>query len=112
MCLTEFNNWLANDGIKGNAMKVKTTVHIYHTHYSWEKKAKFQVFSLKMDDTEHYTYIGEQEIEIEVPNNYDPRAQKIAALQARKQKVMADYQKTVTEINARISELQAIEHTA
>jgi hypothetical protein len=105
-------DWLANDGTKGTEMKVKTTVHIYHTHYSWEKKAKFQVFSLKMDDTEHYTFIGEQEIEIEVPDNYDPRAQKIEALQKQKQKIMADYQKTVTEINDRISKLQAIEYTA
>jgi hypothetical protein len=30
-------------------------------------------------------------------------------LEKHKQKVMADYQKTVTEINARISKLQAIE---
>jgi len=90
-------------------MKVKTIVHVYHTQYSWEAKAKFEVFSLKMDDTEHCTYVGNQEIEIEVPDKYDPRAQKIAALEAQKKQVMADYQKTVNEINARISKLQAIE---
>jgi LmbE family N-acetylglucosaminyl deacetylase len=93
------------------AMKVKTTVHIYHSQYSWEAKAKFQVFSLKMDDTEHMTYVGEQEIEIDVPEAYDPRAQKIAALEAHKKQVMADYQKTVDQINERISKLQAIEYT-
>jgi hypothetical protein len=97
---------------QGNAMKVKTTVHIYHSQYSWEAKAKFQVFSLKMDDTEHMTYVGQQEIEIEVPEGYDPRAQKIAALEAQKKKVMADFQKTLTDINARISNLQAIECNA
>jgi hypothetical protein len=62
-----------------------------------------------MDDTEHYTYVGDQEIEIEVPDGYDPRAKKIAALEEKKKKIMADYQKTVTEINAKISKLQAIE---
>ncbi len=92
-------------------MKVKTTVHIYHSKYSWERKAKFQVFSLKIDDTEHMTYVGEQEIEIDVPESYDPTAQKIAALEAHKKRVMADYQKTVNEINDRISKLQAIEYT-
>ena len=90
-------------------MKVKTIVHVYHSQYSWEKEARFSVYPFKIDDTDHLTYVSTKEIEIEVPDNYDPRAQKIAALQAQKHKIMADYQKTVTEINARISELQAIE---
>ena len=93
-------------------MKIKTTVHIHFQKYSWEEKGEFQVFCCKLDDAEHRTYVGEQEIEIEVPDNYDPRAQQIAALEKQKQKVMADYQKTVTEINERISKLQALEFTA
>jgi hypothetical protein len=93
-------------------MKVKTTVHIYHAQYSWEKEARFQIYSLKIDDTEHMTYVSTQEIEIEVPDNYDPRAQKIEALEKQKQKVMAEFHKTVTDINEKISKLQAIEYTA
>jgi hypothetical protein len=90
-------------------MKIKTTVHIHFSQWSWETEGQFQVFSCKLEDDEHRTYVGEQEIEIDVPDDYDPRAQKIAALEKHKQKVMADFQKTVTEINARISKLQAIE---
>ena len=93
-------------------MKVKTTVHIHYNQYSWESKGDYTVFSCKLDDTESRTYVGEQEIEIEVPDDYDPRAQKIAALEKHKQKVMADYQKTVDQINERISKLQALEYTA
>jgi hypothetical protein len=93
-------------------MKIKTTVHIHHSQYSWDKEGEYQVFYVRLDDCEHRTYVGEQEIEIDVPDDYDPRAQKIAALEKHKQKVMADYQKTVTEINERISKLQAIEYTA
>ena len=93
-------------------MKIKTIIHIYHTQYSWDESGIYEVLSFKTANTEHRTYVGEQEIEIELPDNYDPRAQKIEALQAHKLKVMADYQKTVTEINARISKLQAIEHAA
>lgn len=92
-------------------MQVKTTVHIHFQKYSFDEKGEFQVFSFKLDDAEHRTYVGEQEIEIEVPDNYDPRAQQIAALEKQKQKVMADYQKMVTEINERISNLQALEYT-
>jgi hypothetical protein len=93
-------------------MKVKTTVHIFYSKYSWEEKGEYLVFYAKIDDAEHRTYVGEQEIEIDVPDDYDPRAQKIAALEKHKQKVMADYQKTVDQINERISKLQAIEFSA
>jgi hypothetical protein len=90
-------------------MKVKVTIYIFYSQYAWEEKGEYLVFYAKIPDDDARTYVGQQEIEIEVPDNYDPRAQKIAALEKHKQKVMADYQKTVTEINARISELQAIE---
>ncbi len=93
-------------------MKVKITAHIYHTQHSWEKTGSYQVMYGKLDDCEYRTYVGEQEVEIEVPDNYDPRAQKIAALEKHKQNVMAEYHKTLTEINDRISKLQAIEYTA
>lgn len=93
-------------------MKVKTTIHVYYNQFSWQEKGDYTVFSCKLEDNEHRTHVGDQEIEIEVPDNYDPRAQKIAALEKHKQKVMADYQKTVDQINESISKLQAIEYTA
>jgi hypothetical protein len=92
-------------------MKIKTKLHIYFCKYSWETEGKFVPFAYPVDSAD-YTFVREQEIELEVPDNYDPRAQQIAALEAQKQKVMADYQKSVTEINDRISKLQALEHTA
>jgi len=70
------------------------------------------VLSCQLNDTSERTYVGTQEIEIDVPENYDPRAQQIAALQELQAKASADYQKTVTEIQRRISELQALEYTA
>jgi hypothetical protein len=93
-------------------MKVKIKAHIHYNKYRWDDKGEFEVFSFKFDDDDHRTYVGEQEIEIDVPDEYDPRAQQIAALEKQRQKVMADYQKTVTEINDRISKLQALEFTA
>jgi hypothetical protein len=92
-------------------MKIKTTIHIHHQKFEWEKEPEYLVFSCKMDDNDYRVHICEQEIEIEVPDDFDPRAQQIAALEKQKQKVMADYQKTVTEINDRINKLQAIEHS-
>ena len=93
-------------------MKIKTTIHIHFQKYTWEDKGEFQIFSFKLEDSDYRTYVGPQEIEIEVPNDYDPRAQQIAALEKQRTKVMADYQKSVMEINDRISKLQALEYTA
>ena len=93
-------------------MKIKTTVHVHFQKYSWQKEGKFQVYSCQLDDTEERTYVGPREIEIDVPEDYDPRAQQVAALEAMKQKVMADYQINVMAINDRISKLMALEYTA
>ena len=93
-------------------MKIKTTVHIHFQQNSWENEGKFIVFYCHLDDTKDRTYVGAQEIEIEVPDSYDPRAQQVAALETLKKKVMADYQKSVMDINHRISKLLALEHTA
>ena len=87
-------------------------MHLYYTKYHWDDEGYFELYPFKADDNEHRSYIGERQVEIEVPDNYDPRAQQIVALEKKKQQVMADYQKTVTEINARISNLQALEYTA
>lgn len=92
-------------------MKVKTTVYIHYSRWSWEESGTYQVFSCKLEDDAHRTFVCEQEIEIDVPDNYDPLAQKIAALEKLKRKALADYQKTVADINERISKLQAITYT-
>ena len=110
--MNQVNNWLANDGNKGNAMKVKTTIHVFFCKYSWETKGEYLAFYAKVDDDQNHTYVNSQEIEIEVPDNYDPTAQQLAALQKEKDKAQEEFSKKVASINERISKLQAIEYTA
>jgi len=93
-------------------MKTTMTAHLHYLKYTWEEKGEFELFTCKFNDDEHRTYIGEREVVVEVPDDYDPRAQQIAALEKQKQKVMADSQKTITEIDGKISNLQALEYTA
>ena len=93
-------------------MKIKTTIHVYYSKFVNDYKGGFQVLSFLAPDDDYRVWVSEQEVEIEVPENFDPRQLQIAALEARKIKAMADYQKTVTEINDRISKLQALEYTA
>lgn len=93
-------------------MKIKTIVYVYFQKYTWQDQGTYQVFSHKYDDDENRTLVNEQEIEVEVSEDYDPMAQKIAALESQKEKAMSDYNDTVMEINIRISKLQALEYTA
>jgi hypothetical protein len=93
-------------------MKIKLTAHIHYKKYDWDETGEYEIWFAKLDDDAIRTYVGAQEVEVEVPENYDPRSQQIAALQRQRGKAMADYQKTVDEINDRISKLQALEYTA
>ncbi len=92
-------------------MKIKTTVYVHYQKYGWDNAGTYQVYSFKASDDDTRTFVCEQEIEVEIPDNYDPTAQMIAALEAEKEKAMSDYNKTVMEINTRISKLQALEYT-
>ena len=93
-------------------MKIKAIIHIHFVKYSWETQGRFEAMYYQVKDDVDFSYVGPQEIEIDVPDNFDPRPAQIAVLEAQKQKVMADFQKSVTDINRRISELNALEYTA
>ena len=92
-------------------MKIKTTVHVYYSKFANDYKGGFQVLCFKAPDDDYRVWVSEQEVEIDVPEDFDPRQLQIAALEARKAKAMADYQKSVTDINDRISKLTALEYT-
>ena len=97
--------------LKESQLKIKATAHIHYAKWDWKDEVRYLVCPYKLEDTTAIAYIGEHEIEFEVPDDFDPRARQIAALEKKKQKAMADYQKTVTEINEQISKLQALEYT-
>lgn len=47
-------------------------------------------------------------VTLPIPEDFNPVAVEVGALEARKLKALADYQRTVAEINTRLSKLQAI----
>lgn len=55
--------------------------------------------------------VREQSIEVDVPDDFDPRPDLIKGLKEKERKARADFQATLTEIQRRISELEAIEYT-
>ena len=57
-------------------------------------------------------FVKEHTTTVEVPDDFDPRPQQIAALEAAKQKARAEFQARITEIDRQIQSLLAIEGAA
>jgi hypothetical protein len=89
--------------------------YLYHVHYDFELQDEFRVlFNHSADMGKHsheWTVIREHSFEVEVPDDFDPRPQQIASLEAQKQMVRAELGKRITEIEEQISRLQAIEYS-
>ena len=93
-------------------MKKVIKMYVYFSKYSYDKVGTFVAYSFRTPDTADLTLVCEQDVEFDVPKNYDPTAQKIAALQAAKAKAQEDFNKSVYQINELISKLQALEYTS
>ena len=66
-------------------MKATIKGHITHTKYAWDDKPTFSFYTFDASD-EHTVNVMEHEFEIEVPDDFDPRPGKIAALKEKKEK--------------------------
>ena len=77
----------------------------------YQKKWRPRLLPYKGNDSVDRIYAGERLIDVDVPDNFDPTAKVIGCLEAQKLEALAEYQKTVADLNRRISELQAIEYT-
>ena len=94
------------------SMKKAIKMYVYFSKYSFDKVGTFDAYSFRTPDTANLTLVCEQDIEFDVPENYDPTAQKIAALQAQKAKAQEDFNNSVFQINELISKLQALEYNS
>ena len=59
-----------------------------------------------------YVTVMPHSIEVDIPDDFDPRNAQVEMLKAEKQKAMADFQALVTSIDRKISELTALEYVA
>jgi len=57
-------------------------------------------------------FVKEHLTTVEVPDDFDPRPQQVAALEAAKQKARAEFQERITETDRQIQSLLAIEGAA
>jgi len=93
-------------------MKITKTVYIFLTQWAWQDTADYEVYSFKIGDTDFRTFVCEQTVELDVPDQYDATAQKIAALNAEAEELTEKYLKDVEALRVKVSNLQALEYTA
>lgn len=86
--------------------------------YRWDDQPSFTFipsnYKPSADYTEYRTFapVMEHTLVFDMPADFDPRPEQIAALEEQKREITAKFQAAVTEINARISKLHAIEYAA
>lgn len=85
--------------IKGHVY-AGTTAHAVSPH-------RFTFYGAKID-FDWLLYVGEHSFTYEVPAGWNPVAVEVAALEDQKKKALEDFQRTVAQINERLSKLQAI----
>lgn len=81
-------------------------------NYRAEKVWHPVLWCAKVDDNDERVFIGEQSFAVDVPDNFNPVPAQVAALEEEKRAALAAYQKTVAQINERLSKLLAITHEA
>lgn len=70
---------------------------------------KPDLWAHKAPDSESRIFLREVGVEVEAPDDFNPVPAQVAALEAEKAQALAEYQKTVVEINERLSKLLCIQ---
>ena len=93
-------------------MKIKLQLFVYYDKWDFETEASYTALTFKTENTRYRTFVCEQEVEVEVPDNYDPTQQQIASLKAEHDLAFTKFTEFDADIKNRISKLQALEYTA
>lgn len=74
----------------------------------WRGNDSYQFHGVEMTEYDWITVMPHS-FEVDIPDDFDPRGKQVEMLKAEKQKAMADFQKRMTEIERKISELTCLE---
>ena len=98
-------------------MKQVINGHIRHTTYPWQDQPHI-TFDTLMEgqsdptDGEYTVTIRAHSITVDVPENFNPIPQKVAALMPKKQKIQADAHIEATKVEEQIQTLLALTYEA
>jgi len=91
-------------------MKITTTMFLHWQQPAWKEDATFVLYSTDMSAClPNCALVGEREVTVDVPDNFDPRPGMVDGLKQKKNKVLADAQMEATKIDGQIQQLLAIE---
>jgi len=79
-----------------------------HLNYCGPKQWRPELWSCRVADTDERIFVGMQTLSVDVPDDFNPTAKQVAALEREKQEALRLYQSTVAQINERLSKLLAI----
>lgn len=81
---------------------------IYLDTAAYSPEYRFKFFGGGLEAFSTYMPVVAHTVTATLPDNWDPRAEQIKALEAQRLDITAKFQAAVTDINARISKLTAI----
>ena len=92
---------------------MKTTINGFITFRParYQGDVEYYLQPCEMDDYGYITVMPFS-IEVEIPDDFDPRAKQIELLRTKEQEVRAEFAKRITDIQREISKLTAIESSA
>lgn len=76
--------------------------------YSKEQEWSPEAWGFKPNDSDERIYVGPRQITVEIPDDFNPVPQQVAALEKEKAEALEKYQQAVAQINERLSKLLAI----
>lgn len=95
---------------KGNIMKVTVKAYTHQVQYPWQNEPEYALLSHPMRNVDYYALVSETPVEVEVniPDDFDPRPQQIAALEKQKRRLQAEFAQSVAKIDEQIKKYLAI----
>ena len=93
-------------------MKVTVKGWLYQVQHSWETEPSYRILSIDNYAYGDYSKIQEVCVDIDIPDDFDPRPAKIAALQKVKTDLQADFGAKMNHIDRQIADLLAITNEA
>ena len=88
-------------------MKIKVTVYTFYQKYTWDTEGRYVVYSLKINCDANNTFICEQEVEIEIPDNFDVTQEQVANLMKRKDKLNEEHMKAIATIDDQLNSVKS-----
>ncbi|MDQ0571517.1 hypothetical protein QFZ42_003351 [Variovorax paradoxus] len=88
---------------------VKGIVH--YCKEVWDDHATYEIFPFDMSEHGGRVVIGARDFEIDVPDDFNPVPQMVAALEEQKRQIRLEMGAKLARIDEKISKLTCIEHT-